>query len=81
MGATDRRRPERHIPGPPVLGERRAPELRASASRRRRRERRPPERCGILDAYATFEEDSGTGIRIVFTEPGPASGSFSFSAG
>ena len=35
LGATRRNRKERHVSGAPVLGERRAPELRAPAADRR----------------------------------------------
>ena len=56
LGAPHRRRSQRHVPGAPVLGERRAPQLLAAAARHRDATAQDRLRELILQAYAEYEE-------------------------
>ena len=76
LGAAHRRRPQRHVPGSPVLGERRATQLRAASARRRyqragHRARPDPLRlCGVrtggvtdLSRRGACERSGGSQVR------------------
>ena len=54
----DRQRPQRHLSGAPVLGQRRAPQLRAAAAGRRDATAQERVRELILEAYAEYEEQA-----------------------
>ena len=71
LGAAQRRRPQRHVPRAPVLGQRRAAELRAAPARRRRIAAQERLRELILQAYEAHEARSGDPGR---RPRGPAAG-------
>ena len=63
LGASNGRRAERHVPGEAILGQRRAPELRAAATWLDNGEGQEPIKILILAAYAKHETEVSEAVR------------------